>query len=203
MQSQSLKCFLCPISSIRSCSNTSRSKIFILSILAQRTHPQIVLKAPTQKLFPQLSSIIVLKKRGFASSSSFLSNWDVRLKANDEGHEGVCSVSWELVYRASLFGFDADALHQACDGNGRCVVVVQAENRRMAAAYNEFRSERVVSYNRNGLIVSINKEGSVGLSLIGIRVILEIGVILNTVRASTLISVSQVIATRIRVRVVS
>jgi hypothetical protein len=36
---------------------------------------------------------------------------DVTLKAKDEG---VCTVSWTLVYRASLFGFNANR----CDGPG-------------------------------------------------------------------------------------
>jgi hypothetical protein len=58
----------------------------------------------------------------------------VSLKARDES---VCSVSWSLLYRASLFGFGAREFHQACDGVGKFVVVVRAGNGRIAVAYNE------------------------------------------------------------------
>jgi hypothetical protein len=87
---------------------------------------------PPQKLFPLLSSIIALKDRGFCSVSSSLDDWVVSLKAKDAR---ICSVSWKLIYRASLF--EAEAFHQACDGMGSCVVVVRAENGRIAATYNE------------------------------------------------------------------
>jgi hypothetical protein len=49
----------------------------------------------------------------------------------------VSSVSWILLYRSSISGFRAADFHQACDGTGKCVVVVKAANGRMAAAYNE------------------------------------------------------------------
>jgi hypothetical protein len=120
---------------------------------------------PPRKLFPQLSSIIVLKDSGFNSSTSILSDWDVSLKAKDER---VCSVSWKLVYRASLYGVGAREFHQACDGVGKCVVVVMAENGRIAAAYNEdgfLRSHDntiIQSYNRNGFIISIEEDGGCG-----------------------------------------
>jgi hypothetical protein len=126
---------------------------------------------PPLKLFPQLSSIIASNYRfslffyRFSTASSSLSNWDVSLK---DKYDEVCSVSWKLIYRASLFGSDARDFHQACDGMGKCVVVVRAENGRIAAAYNGdgFSSsasgwnERL--FNRNGFIVSIEEDGSFG-----------------------------------------
>jgi hypothetical protein len=116
---------------------------------------------PPRKLIPQLSSIIAFKDRGFSSVSSTLNDWDVSLKAKDEG---VCSISWRLLYRASLFGFDAREFHQACGGVGKFVVVVQAENGRVAVGYNEygFNSDNSVSQNLNGFIVSIEEDGSCG-----------------------------------------
>jgi hypothetical protein len=63
---------------------------------------------PTQKLFPHISSIIAMKDRAFESVSSSLNEWNVSLKAKDER---VCSVSWTLVYRASLFGLGAEEFH--------------------------------------------------------------------------------------------
>jgi hypothetical protein len=76
------------------------------------------------------------------------------------------SVTWELVYRASLFGFGAREFHQACDGQGKNVVteVVRAENGRIAVAYNEdgFQGYYIDSPNRNGFIVSINEDGTCG-----------------------------------------
>jgi hypothetical protein len=68
-------------------------------------------------------------------------------------------LSWELVYRASLFGHGAREFHEACDGEGKCVVVVKAENGRCAAAYSKvdgFSINEVVepfsSPNLNGFI---------------------------------------------------
>jgi hypothetical protein len=60
------------------------------------------------------------------------------------------------------FGFGAKEFHQAGDGMGSCVVVVRAENGRIAVAYNEdgFSSLDNISLNRNGFIVSINKDES-------------------------------------------
>jgi hypothetical protein len=86
----------------------------------------------------------------------------VSLKAKDEG---VYSVAWTLVYRASLFGFDSRDFHRACDGVAKFVVVVQAENGRVAAAYNEdgFSSRDYdFSGNRHGFILSIGDDGSCG-----------------------------------------
>jgi hypothetical protein len=68
-----------------------------------------------------------------------------------------------------LFGFRAEEFHQACDGMGSCVVVVRAENGRIAVAavaYNEdgfIRTDRVeCTHNQNGFIVSINEDVSCG-----------------------------------------
>jgi hypothetical protein len=65
-----------------------------------------------------------------------------------------------------LFGYRARDFHQACDGEGSCLVFVRAENGRIAVAYNEdgFRS---IDYfigtpNLNGFIVSIDEGGSCG-----------------------------------------
>jgi hypothetical protein len=118
---------------------------------------------PPSKLFPPLSSIIASKDRGFESISvsSFLSDWDVILMAEDDS---VCSISWTLLYRGSLFGFVAADFHHACDGMGRCVVVMRAENGRIAAAYNAdgFYSDESYTPNRNGFIMSIKEDGSCG-----------------------------------------
>jgi hypothetical protein len=48
---------------------------------------------------------------------------------------------------------------------GRCVVVVQTENGRIAAAYNEdgFSSVYCSTINRNGFIVYIEEDGSCGV----------------------------------------
>jgi hypothetical protein len=105
--------------------------------------------------------MIALKESGFVTASSSLSDWNVRLKGEDES---VCSVRWKLLYRGSLFGFGAREFHEACDGEGKCVVVVRAENGRIAAAYNEdaFSSDDSTTPNRNGFIVSIEADGSCG-----------------------------------------
>jgi hypothetical protein len=62
------------------------------------------------------------------------------LKARDESD---CSVSWSLLYRASLFGLRARKFHESSNGAGKFVVVVRAENGRIVVAYNEdgFSSE--------------------------------------------------------------
>jgi hypothetical protein len=82
-----------------------------------------------------------------------------------EAEDGtVSSVSWILLYRASLSGYRAADFHQACDGMGKCVVVVKAENGRIAAAYNEdgFTSDFIESPNLNGFIVSVVNDGGCG-----------------------------------------
>jgi hypothetical protein len=66
-----------------------------------------------------------LKDRGFVSGSSFLSNWTFEMRPEDEI---VCSVSWILLYRASISGYRAADFHRACDGLEKCVVIVKAEN---------------------------------------------------------------------------
>jgi hypothetical protein len=78
---------------------------------------------PAQTLFPNISSRIVVKA------------------ARDERS---ISVTWELVCRASLFGFGAREFHQACDGKGK-YVVVRAENGRIAVAYNEDGSKVITA----------------------------------------------------------
>jgi hypothetical protein len=89
---------------------------------------------PPQKPFAKISSIITLKELGFVTASSSLSEWSVELKSN---HEEARFVSWKLVYRASLFGFKASKFHQACDGEGKYVIVVKSEDGRITVAYNE------------------------------------------------------------------
>jgi hypothetical protein len=83
------------------------------------------------RLFADLSSIIVLKDRGFVSLSSSVSDWTIEMMAEDGS---LSSVSWILLYRASLSGYRAADFHQACDGMGKCVVIVEAVNGRIAAA---------------------------------------------------------------------
>jgi hypothetical protein len=116
---------------------------------------------PPSKHFCDISQIIALKDRGFAATSSILSEWDVSLKGADES---MCSVRWKLMYRGSLFGFGAREFHQACDGMGKYVVVVRAENGGIAAAYNEdgFSSINGFAPNRHGFIVSIEADGKCG-----------------------------------------
>jgi hypothetical protein len=113
------------------------------------------------KLFKDLSSTIVSKDRGFVSVSSSVKDWTVEMRAEDGSDS---SISWILLYRASLCGYRAADFHQACDGMEKCVVVVKAENGRIAAAYNEdgFTSVKGVSPNLNGFIVSVAKEGGCG-----------------------------------------
>jgi hypothetical protein len=113
------------------------------------------------KLFADLSSIIALKDRGFVRVSSNVRDWSVEMKAEDGS---VSSVSWILLYRASLSGYRAADFHQACDGMGKCVVVVKAENGRIAAACNEdgFTSLNDLSPNLKGFIVSVAEDGGCG-----------------------------------------
>jgi hypothetical protein len=112
------------------------------------------------KLFEDISSTIALKDRGFVSVSSSLSSWAVEMKARDET---ACFISWILLYRASLSGYKAADFHRACDGMGKCVVVVKADNGRVAAAYNEdgFVSNGNDSPNLIGFIAYVGEdEGS-------------------------------------------
>jgi hypothetical protein len=113
------------------------------------------------RLFSDLSSTIALKDRGFVSVSSSITDWTVEMNSEDGSSS---SVSWILLYRASLSGYRAADFHQACDGMGKCVVVSKAENGKIAAAYNEdgFTSVRGPSSNLNGFIVSIGEDGKYG-----------------------------------------
>jgi hypothetical protein len=113
------------------------------------------------QLFSDLSSTIALKDRGFVSVSSSVSDWTVEMKDEDGS---MSSVSWVLIYRASISGYRGRDFHRACDGMGKCVVVVKAENKRISVAYNEdgFASDFSISPNLNGFIVSVAKDGGRG-----------------------------------------
>jgi hypothetical protein len=130
-----------------------------LAFLQRRLYKTCIVSP--SKLFCDISQIIASKEIGFVSTSSILSEWDVSLKTSEES---VCSVRWRLLYKGSMFGFGAREFLQACDGEGRCVVVVKAENGRIAAAYNEYGFSSVNGFtpNRNGFIVSIQADGSCG-----------------------------------------
>jgi hypothetical protein len=113
------------------------------------------------KLFEDLSSIIALKDRRFVSVSSSASSWTVEMKSEEAS---TCSISWILLYRASISGYLVDDYHQACNGMGKCVVVVKAENGSIAAFYNEdgFVSRgHSPSYspNRNSFIACVKEDG--------------------------------------------
>jgi hypothetical protein len=153
-----------PLSSFVCCMlrNSSLEFSSLLSWLAIRFRPflssSIVLNI---KLFVDLSLTIALKDRGFVSVSSSVTDWTVEMKAKDGT---VSSVSWILLFRASLTGYRAADFHQACDGMGTCVVVVKGENGRIAAAYNEDGCTSVYkcSPNLNGFIVSFLEDGGCG-----------------------------------------
>jgi hypothetical protein len=90
-----------------------------------------------------------------------VTDWTVEMKVEDESF----LVSWILLYRASISGYKAADFHQACDGMGKCIVFIKAENGRIAAAYNEDGFTSVAgsySPNRRGFIVSVNEDGGVG-----------------------------------------
>jgi hypothetical protein len=157
-----LSSFVCSVS----CSNSSLEFSALISWLAIRFRPFLSSSiVVNNKLFGDLSSTIALKDRGLVSVSSSLSNWTVEMKAEDGS---VSSVSWILLYRASLSGYRIDEFHQACDRMGGCVVVVKAENGRIAAAYNEdgfTRNSSVAqsrSPNLNGFIASVADDGGCG-----------------------------------------
>jgi hypothetical protein len=135
----------------------------LISWLARRFRPVISSSiAVNSQLFKDLSSIIALKDRGFVSVSSCAADWAVEMKAEDGS---VSFVSWILLYRASLSEYRAADFHQACNGMGKCVVVVKAMNGRVAAAYNQDGFTSVDwsrSPNLNGFIVSVSDDGGCG-----------------------------------------
>jgi hypothetical protein len=142
--------------------NSSLEFSALLSWLARRFHPALSSSiAVNPQLFADLSSTIALKDRGFVCVSSSLNDWTVEMKAEDGS---VSSVSWNLLYRASLSEYRAADFHQACDGMGKCVVIIKAENGRIAAAYNEdgFTSVYGSSPNLKGFIVSVAGDGGCG-----------------------------------------
>jgi hypothetical protein len=153
-----LSSFICSVSR-----KSSLEFSALVSRLAIRFHPvlssSIVMNI---KFFKDLFSTIALKDRGFVSVSLSVNSWTVEMK--DE-YGNMSSVSWILVYRASISGYRAADFHQACDGMGKCVVVVKAGNGRIAAAYNEdcFTSvEFSGSLNLNGFIASVDEDGGCG-----------------------------------------
>jgi hypothetical protein len=110
-----LSSFICSVSR-----NSSLEFSSLYSWLAHRFHP--VLSSSiflNSQLFTDLSSTIALKDRGFVSVSSSVTDWAVEMKAEDGC---ASSVSWILLYRASLSGYRASDFHRACDGMGKCVV---------------------------------------------------------------------------------
>jgi hypothetical protein len=135
----------------------------LISWSARRFRPVLFSSiVENRKLFDSLSSTIVLKDRGVVSGSSFLSNWTFEMRAEDEI---VCSFSWILLYRASISGYRAADLHRAFDGLEKCVVIVKAENGRIAVTFNEdgFTSiDNSTSPNLNGFIVSVVEESRCG-----------------------------------------
>jgi hypothetical protein len=141
-------------------SGSSVGYSYFLAFLQRRLYKTCIV--PPSKLFSDISAIIALKESRFVTSSSSLSDWEVSLKGVDDS---VCNVRWKLLFRGSLFGFGEREFRQACDGAGKCVFVVRAENGRIAAAYNEdgFSSGRDSDTpNRNGFIMSIKEDGSCG-----------------------------------------
>jgi hypothetical protein len=130
----------------------------LLSWLKHRFRPSLSSSiVVNSNLFKDLSSIIASNDRGSISVSSRLANWTIEIKAADDSS---CSVSWILIYRASISGYRAADFHQACDGMGKCVVVLKSENGRIVAAYNEdgFISAYGRSPNINGFIVSVDED---------------------------------------------
>jgi hypothetical protein len=152
-----LSSFVCSVSR-----NSSFEFSGLLSWLGRRFHPVLSSSiVVNSQLFKDLSSTLALKDHGFVSVSSSVTDWTVEMKAEDGS---VSSVSWILLYRATLSGYQAADFHQACDVMGKCVVIVKAENGRIAAAYNEdcFTSVHYDSPNLNGFIVSVADDGGCG-----------------------------------------
>jgi hypothetical protein len=166
MRSNSIRLPVGPLSSfIHSIShNSSFEFTSLISWLAIQFRPVLTSSIVVNKqLFMDLSSTIALKDRGFISVSSSVNDWTVEMKDEDGS---VSSISWILHYRASLSEHRAADFHQACDGIGKCVVVVKVDNGRIAATYNEdgFTSSVVAnsSPNLNGFIVSVAEDGGCG-----------------------------------------
>jgi hypothetical protein len=152
-----LSSFVCSISR-----NSSLEFSSLISWLARIFRPVLSSSiVVNSKLFMDLSSTIVLKDRGFVDVSSSVTDWSVEMKA-DNG--SISSVSWILLFRASLSGYRAADFHRACDGMGKCVVFVKAENGRIASAYNDdgFTSRESNSPNLNGFIASVAEHGGRG-----------------------------------------
>jgi hypothetical protein len=153
-----LSSFVCSVSR-----NSSLEFSALISWLAIRFHPVLSSSiVVNSQLFKDLSSIIALKDRGFVSVSSSVNAWTVGMNADDGS---ASSVSWILLYRASISGYRVGDFHQACDGMVKCVVVVKAENGKIAVAYDEDGFTSIsgsTSPNLNGFIVSVADDGGRG-----------------------------------------
>jgi hypothetical protein len=153
----SLSSFICSVMR-----NSSLEFSGLISWLAIQLHPVLSSSIVVNtQLFADLSSTIALKDRGFVSVSSSVNDSTVEMKAEDGNPS---TVSWVLLYRSSLSGHRVADYHQACDGMGKCVVVVKAENGRIAAAYNEdgFTSVEGQTRNLNGFIACVADDGGCG-----------------------------------------
>jgi hypothetical protein len=142
--------------------NSSLEFSALISWLGRRFHSVLSSSiVVNSQLFKDLSSTIALKDRGFVSVSSSIDDWTVEMKAEDGS---ISSVSWILLYRASLSEYRVADFHQARDGMGKCVVVVKDENGRIAAAYNEDGITSVFgsSPNLNGFIAYVEEDGGCG-----------------------------------------
>jgi hypothetical protein len=183
--------FVCSVSY-----NSSLEFTSLISWLAIRFRPVLSSSiVVNHQLFADLSSTIVLKDRGFVSVSSSVRDWSNEMKAEDGS---VSSVSWIILYRASLSGFQAADFHQACDGMGKCVVVVKAENERVAAAYNikSFRLIVTLIPTSRALLSLSLMMGVVERFSIEMIIEWEYGIILIVVMCFGMISPSQTIVTR-------
>jgi hypothetical protein len=164
MRSNSVDLPVGPLSSFvcRIYRNSSLEFSSLISWLAIRFHPALSSSiVVNSQLFKDLSSTIALKD-GFVRVSSNVRDWSVEMKAEDGS---VSSISWILLYRASLSGYRVADFHRACDGMGKCVVVVKAENGRIAVAYNEdgFTSvEWTRSPNLKGFVASVAEDRGCG-----------------------------------------
>jgi hypothetical protein len=164
MRSNSVDLPVGPLSSFV-CSVTRNSSLEFSSLfswLGRRFNPVLSSSiVVNSQLLTDLSSTIVLKDRSFVSVSSSVADWAVEMYDEDGNFS---SVSWILLYRASLSGYRDTDFHQSCDGMGKCVAVVKAKNGRVAAAYNDdgFTSLLGNSPNLKGFIASVNEDGGCG-----------------------------------------